>query len=235
MNVGLRGRVVDEEGEPLAGLLVDARDKDVFVDDPLGATRTDAEGRYALSYSPDAYRGLVDPHPDIVVRVRDRAGIRLLAESGTYRQTREPVLELPDLVVARREAEGWLTTRGTARVTRVSHGNEVDLLVDGEAAFAAALEAVEAAEREVWLMQLLFEPDFAPAFRGEDPATGRRMADALRDACARGVDVRILLNENAVIPDHADEIQDLFHGACSHEHPVRVRRFPMTPAVMHAK
>ena len=235
MNVGLRGRVVDEHGRPLAGLRVDARDRDVFVDDPLGVTHTDEDGYYALSYPPEAYRGLVDAHPDIAVRVRDPAGIRLLAESGTYLQTRERILELPELVVARREAEGWLATRGTARVTRYSEGNDLDLLVDGEAAFAAALDAVERAQREVWLMQLLFEPEFTPAFRGEDPASGRTMADALRAACARGVDVRILLNENAVIPDHADEIATLFHGSCSPEHPVRVRRFPMTPAVMHAK
>jgi phosphatidylserine/phosphatidylglycerophosphate/cardiolipin synthase-like enzyme len=235
VNVGLRGRVVDEEGRPLAGLVVDAWDEDVFLDDPLGATRTDADGRFSLSYSPDAYRGLVDTRPDIVVRVRDRAGIRTLAQSGTFRQARDPVLDVGEMVVARREAEGWRATGGTARDRHVSHGNHLEFFVDGQDAFAAALDAVERARREVWLMQLLFEPEFAAAFPGEDAARGRRFTDALRDACARGVDVRILLNENAVIPDHADEIEEAFHGACSEAHPVRVRRFPMTPAVMHAK
>jgi cardiolipin synthase len=63
-------------------------------------------------------------------------------------------------------------------------GNAVTLLPGGEAAYAAMREAISRAERSVTLCTYIFD-------RGE---AGHAFADALRDAKARGVQVRVLID-----------------------------------------
>lgn len=234
-NEGVQGRVLDETGAPLPGLRVDARDVDVFRDDPLGGTRTDAAGRFQLRYRPDDYRGLVDTRPDLQLRVRDEAGIRTLAETPTFRQVTDPVLDVGDIIVPRLEARGFAATAGSGRPLLTSRGNRIEPLIDGEAVFAEAVRLLDQARSSVWLMQLLFQPDFQPTFDGE--RKGRTLVEALHDASARGVDVRILLNENAIIPDHVDDVREAAEDATPAPRARKplVWRFPMSPAVMHAK
>lgn len=76
------GTVVEEEsGKPLAGLRVRAYDKDWVFDDDLGETRTDAEGRFEISYTDVQFRDLEETQPDLYVRVYDADGKRLLYSS----------------------------------------------------------------------------------------------------------------------------------------------------------
>lgn len=63
-------------------------------------------------------------------------------------------------------------------------GNRVVLLENGQAYFPDVLAAIDGANREVHLETYLFEND----------ATGRRVADALRRAAARGVKVRVMVD-----------------------------------------
>jgi len=63
-------------------------------------------------------------------------------------------------------------------------GNTVTLLENGEAFFPALLEAIDAAQQEILLQTYIFAAD----------ATGRRVADALARAAARGVAVRVLVD-----------------------------------------
>lgn len=63
-------------------------------------------------------------------------------------------------------------------------GNRVALLENGQAYFPDVLAAIDGASREVHLETYLFEND----------ATGRRVADALRRAAARGVTVRVMVD-----------------------------------------
>lgn len=69
--------------------------------------------------------------------------------------------------------------------TGLSPGNAVDCLHNGEQAFPAMLEAIEAARREVLLSSYIFDND----------ATGRRFVMALKSAHERGADVRILVDD----------------------------------------
>jgi len=88
-------------------------------------------------------------------------------------------------------------------------GNVVEPLHNGEAAYPAMIAAIEAARERVWLATYIFETN----------STGQRFIDALAAACARGVDVRVLL----------DGVGELYAwpwaGRLLHRRGVRVARF----------
>ncbi len=63
-------------------------------------------------------------------------------------------------------------------------GNSVSPLFNGEEAYPAMLEAIEAARRRVWLTTYIFDND----------GTGKAFMEALRKAAERGVDVRVLVD-----------------------------------------
>lgn len=65
-----------------------------------------------------------------------------------------------------------------------SGGNAVRLLCGGDALFPAQIEAIQAAEHEVWLATYIFHED----------AAGIAMAAALRQAAQRGVRVRVVVD-----------------------------------------
>ena len=67
---------------------------------------------------------------------------------------------------------------------RFTPGNAIELLRSGREFFPALIDAVDTAEREVWLETYIFADD----------DTGRRVADALIGASRRGVDVRVLVD-----------------------------------------
>lgn len=100
-------------------------------------------------------------------------------------------------------------------------GNSVEALVD-DALWAPLERAMRHAKRRIHLTQLLFETEFTPR--------SDALADLLEEAGRRGVEVGILVNENATIPDSYDELRDRFAGV-----PVEVRRLTMTPNVLHLK
>ncbi len=65
-----------------------------------------------------------------------------------------------------------------------SDGNKLQLLVNGDKYFPALLQAVDTAEREIYLETYIFADD----------ATGRRVAAALSRAAERGVSVHVLVD-----------------------------------------
>lgn len=230
-NVAVEGRVVDETGRPLPGLLVSAHDTDAASrDDALGWARTDDAGRYRVRYPTTAY-GRLEAAPDLVVTVRDAAGIRVLARSPVHEDVRDEVLRLPDQRLPLGVLDGWVATLGGRDASRLTHGNAVEFLVDGEAAFAALLDAIRRAEGSLTLLQLLFKADFRASFDERTERTGR-LADALVEADARGVRVRVLMNENLAVRDDVDEVKAFFARAGSE---VVVRGAPSAFNVMHAK
>lgn len=84
-----------------------------------------------------------------------------------------------------RELEGLirLVERTTARP--LLEGNAIEPLQDGDEAYPAMLEAIAGATRSIALVTYIFDTDSA----------GRRFVDALADARARGVDVRVLIDD----------------------------------------
>lgn len=66
-----------------------------------------------------------------------------------------------------------------------THGNDVELLIDGEATFSAILDAIEDAEEYVLCQFYIFRDD----------QLGRRLRQALLDKAADGVQVHVLYDE----------------------------------------
>lgn len=64
-------------------------------------------------------------------------------------------------------------------------GNDIDLLIDGDEAFPAMLDAIRGAEASVGMCTYIFDHDRA----------GALFVDALADAAARGVEVRVLIDD----------------------------------------
>jgi len=66
-------------GRGLPGLRVRGFDHDLLTpDDPLGDAWTDAEGRFAIEYTDEAFRSVFDERPDLYLRVFDASGTREL-------------------------------------------------------------------------------------------------------------------------------------------------------------
>lgn len=103
----------------------------------------------------------------------------------------------------------------------VYEGNDAAALIDDEL-WPRLVADLRSASARVEISQLLFEREFVPM--------ERPLVDELEAAAARGVRVRILVNENAVIPDSYDELRERFEGTR-----VEVERLTMTPNVLHAK
>lgn len=67
----VRGRVSDEQGQPLEGLVVSLYDRDLIFDDRLGTTRTDGNGNFAIAYRTEDFRDLFEANPDLYIKVMD--------------------------------------------------------------------------------------------------------------------------------------------------------------------
>ncbi|MGD1845832.1 MAG: hypothetical protein ACFB10_10610 [Salibacteraceae bacterium] len=67
----IRGK---EKGQGLEGLLVKAYDKDKGVDDTLGTTKTDPNGRFSIAYTSEDFNDNEDTRPDIYLMVWNEHG-----------------------------------------------------------------------------------------------------------------------------------------------------------------
>lgn len=67
-------------------------------------------------------------------------------------------------------------------------GNHLDRLVDGDEAYPAMIDAIRDAEQSISLMSYIFEAE----------GTGAELIDALAEAVARGVEVRVLVDDVGV-------------------------------------
>jgi cardiolipin synthase A/B len=87
-------------------------------------------------------------------------------------------------LLSERRAQRPLASGFLRRRPPVIPGNRVQLLVDGGQVFPAMLRAINTAEHSVLLESYIFAKD----------ATGRRFLDALTEAAARGVKVRVMVD-----------------------------------------
>jgi hypothetical protein len=69
----VRGQVLSAEGQPLAGAIVRAFDKDLRHEEMLGEVKTDAEGRFEITYTRAQFRRVGKKQADLIVRVYDAA------------------------------------------------------------------------------------------------------------------------------------------------------------------
>ena len=97
----------EESGRPLAGLHVQAFDKDVVSDDFLGDGSTNAEGRFEIRFTDADFKDAVEAQPDIYLRVYSpdasepiydtSHSIRRNADSEEYYEIRIPSESVPQV------------------------------------------------------------------------------------------------------------------------------------------
>jgi len=109
----------------------------------------------------------------------DRPGLRVGFERGRGRAPDAP--SQPSLTGDARDIEP-IGARLSAH--RLSGGNRVRALDNGDDAYPAMLDAIDAAEQTVYLISYIFDTD----------ETGKAFIDALARAKARGVDVRVVVD-----------------------------------------
>jgi len=159
-NISIHGRVIDERGAGIAGLTVRALDFDPFFseDDVLGVGKTEGDGTFLISYSPDAYRTWkVDRNPDLVAQIfgppnsdPKRFGTRLLHETPEAEDVTDSNHEVGTITIHRNNLDGWLVTHTTLHPASgdpvaLFHHNRVTPLIDGATMFPAVTDAAASA------------------------------------------------------------------------------------------
>jgi hypothetical protein len=173
-NTGVTGRVIDAvTKQGIAGLTVKAYDVDPFASDTqIGKTvTTNAQGVYSISYATSAYRSWFSgDNPDIEVRIFGDGG-RLLHEAAQVEDVTATTLSMPDIEIhasnlrvpdpkpgnpdnaeQRRQDPYWLVTHTTLDSTngtpvRLTNGNKVEWLIDGETMFPRVNEDARSCTR----------------------------------------------------------------------------------------
>src|ERR1700722_18202265 len=104
----------------------------------------------------------------------------LADESGTL-----PAARIPLLPNEAAHLTHFVQLSETVTKQRLHEGNTIEPLWDGDQAYPAMLQAIEDARQSVGLSMYIFNND----------RTGNRFAEALGRAVARGVDVRVLIDD----------------------------------------
>ena len=165
-NTAVHGRIIDEHGAGIAGLTIRAIDFDPFFneDDVLGATKTEGDGTFLISYSPDKYRTWkADRNPDLVVQVLGpthtdpkQFGTRLLHETPEAEDVTDSTHEVATITIHRNNIEGWLVTHTTLNPAvgdpvALFHHNRITHLIDGAKMFPEVTDAAASASESMSL------------------------------------------------------------------------------------
>ncbi len=279
-NIGIKGRVIDEKGNPVHGIRVMAEDIDFgkiklnaldlvesklqsvktlikkdsplkmpikqfqkasgalfsIHDDFLGNAVTDEDGYYYIIYPPNKYREIMDKDPDIKVVVQDKLGVFDIKETEIYKDVTDTIKTIDDIVINHAWIDGWFITLENNYPSRISYNNSYEILIDNEDVMKKIDEVIENAKSYIYLTQYEFYPDFVPKFfslydGSDEYESDEVLVSKLLKAQNRGADVKIIINENTIVPDSFDEINDYFKDT-----EVDVRRFwAKGPYAMHAK
>ena len=249
-NRGVKGRLLDENNIPLSGFVVVAHgegeiesslehglkviDKyspvQLNMDSSLGETKTDKNGYYEIIYPPSRIKNVLNNKPDLMVVIKDVLGVSELFRTEKFSAVSESIKNIDDIHINRDWAEGWYVTLGKIDRSRYTSDNQLDILIDNQIELESIVESIKNSESYVYLTQIEFENEFVASFK-EDGTPEDLMVDVIRRAADRGVDVKIILNENKVLPDSFSKIEDYFSSTS-----VMVREFKTSGLhVMHAK
>ena len=257
-NTAVHGRIIDEHGAGIAGLTIRAIDFDPFFneDDVLGATKTEGDGTFLISYSPDKYRTWkADRNPDLVVQVLGpthtdpkQFGTRLLHETPEAEDVTDSTHEVATITIHRNNIEGWLVTHTTLNPAvgdpvALFHHNRITHLIDGAKMFPEVTDAAASATESINLMTLFFDVNngFITKFKSSfdplnPPSTGcKQAAEATLEEVLKtkgGKPVNILVtNLPLSAEDTVTEVKEFFAQTPG----ARTNAFNKGFALLHAK
>jgi phosphatidylserine/phosphatidylglycerophosphate/cardiolipin synthase-like enzyme len=228
VSITINGRVVDEDGNGVGGVTVEARGDWLLTSEVLFESTSLAQtGNFSL-----VLKGIIgEPtHPAICrVRAVDAAGRPISDDKEVSAAAGDQ--SIGEITVRKADREGMLVTQRTGDARMVSDGNALKILIDGEEAFGHTADEISTAQKSVDMTQLYFGvPDFkddqtkefpqliwkfgskiapgvplpAGAKREDNPVQPPRTGDlrpellALDVAQQRQVRVRILLNKPTI-------------------------------------
>jgi phosphatidylserine/phosphatidylglycerophosphate/cardiolipin synthase-like enzyme len=261
-NIGVKGRVLNAvDGKGIKNLTVKAVDFDPFFneDEILVTGKTGPDGRFALTYSPEAYsfwKG--DRKPDLVVWVLGPAG-RLLFETKEEENVTVDILDVGDIRIHPNHIDGWLVTHATLKpengdTVALFHGNEIEYLIDGGEMFPEITKAAQGAKTSINLMNLFFnvgkglitkfkssfDPVNPPSTKCKDAALEANLEEVLKVAVkktasgttpARNIPVNVLVTDiPAVASDTSREVREFFDDTG-----VKAGDFNKGLALLHAR
>jgi len=167
-NLGVKGRVVNAVSGTtgIGNLTVKVVDFDPFfnTDDILATGKTQSNGNFSLTYSPEAYsfwKG--DRKPDLVVWIMTPGG-RLLFETEEVEDVSDDILDVGEIRIHPKHIDGWLVTHATLKpengdAVALFPDNAIEYLIDGGEMFPAITDAAQAARTSINLMNLFFNVD----------------------------------------------------------------------------
>jgi phosphatidylserine/phosphatidylglycerophosphate/cardiolipin synthase-like enzyme len=255
-NMGVEGRILDEKGKPFEGLVVRAegagktesqiRDSDAikFLDKlspvslkknyDLGKAKTDKNGFYKIYYHPNDYNNLLNEKPDIWLVIKDSLDIAELSRTEKFPEVSETIKKVDDIQINRNWVDGWYITLNGPEKSRFTSNNQLQIIIDNKVLLENLVNAIKNSKSYVYLTQFEFELNFVATYKSKDSnkfLPEYTMEEVLKDAGRRGVDVKIILNENLAVPDTYKKISQYFKDSN-----VEVREFKSAGLhVMHAK
>lgn len=245
----VQGRLVDENGSPLANLVVAVYAEALYARLLANGTTTQ-NGDFTVTYT----RSVLDD--GVYVNIFDPVK-RLLYESPFYTDITDPVVGLPKTITLRQaDITGWLVTLGRGVPQKLSTQNLVTPIIDNAEAWKALVQAVQLSHGslrflihyfDVGRIVVQFNPPYEPppgklvpiGFVGT-PATGHRLEEEILNAnrAPRGVWCWIVINDFPLPwADTAAQVEDYFIEQNKRSpHTVKVARFKVPQVTpMHAK
>ena len=166
--INVTGRVVDDSGFKMPGLVVEAIGEWLLTTDKLASDTSDVNGNFLLKV-PEILSFDDIPRP-FKLRVTDPTTKRVLTAARELNGV-DKNQNVGDIKVNSAEAKGLLVTNGASVPKLVSEANTVKLLVDGVEAFGQVADDIRSARHSINITQLFFSvpEEFKHSARDEKP------------------------------------------------------------------
>jgi len=204
------GRVLDLDGQGIAGLNIDVEDVSQLHDGQVlnqdQAQTTDSSGAFHVEYKAYAFNTTRPGAQARDMRLAIRLGRLLVKEVFKNEGAFGDTLDFGDISVARADADGWRPSLGTGKPTRTSTGNAIRWLADNTDGWNRAADVINSATT-LDVMQLVIDidqfktdkPKIVLHFEEVDNNSGNALALDPKDSRIERAILDRIVNHNAVV------------------------------------